>query len=170
MSLSYLKAEQKPLLRVDCSRSTESHSMWYTLGTPQHHGSPTPLTLSSIPLIPSETSHSFRLLFTLFFSNLSNPSNSFFKFSLSPLSWLSRAIETAWLVLDELDLLWLPIIKTWRLNERYYSMLFIASQYQSTVFTHRAIRGERTFVSFHLFNMERTISKCTNTESLSIHS
>ena len=34
-------------------------------------------------------------------------------------SWLSRAIETAWLVLDELDLLWLPIIKTWRLNERY---------------------------------------------------
>ena len=34
-------------------------------------------------------------------------------------SWLSRAIETAWLVLDELDLLWLPIIKTWRLNERF---------------------------------------------------
>lgn len=33
-------------------------------------------------------------------------------------SWLSRAIETAWLVLDELDSLWLPIIKTWRLNER----------------------------------------------------
>jgi bisphosphoglycerate-dependent phosphoglycerate mutase len=36
-------------------------------------------------------------------------------------SWLSRAIETAWLVLDELDLLWLPIIKTWRLNERYFT-------------------------------------------------
>ena len=34
-------------------------------------------------------------------------------------SWLSRAIETAWLVLDELDSLWLPIIKTWRLNERW---------------------------------------------------
>lgn len=33
-------------------------------------------------------------------------------------SWLSRAIETAWLVLDELDSVWLPIIKSWRLNER----------------------------------------------------
>jgi len=40
-------------------------------------------------------------------------------------SWLSRAIETAWLVLDEMDLLWLPISKTWRLNER--SKLFIWS-------------------------------------------
>ena len=38
-------------------------------------------------------------------------------------SWLSRAIETAWIVLDELDLLWLPIIKTWRLNERMYGAL-----------------------------------------------
>lgn len=33
-------------------------------------------------------------------------------------SWLSRAIETAWLILNELDSLWLPIVKTWRLNER----------------------------------------------------
>lgn len=33
-------------------------------------------------------------------------------------SWLSRAIETAWLVLDEMDSLWLPIVKSWRLNER----------------------------------------------------
>lgn len=33
-------------------------------------------------------------------------------------SWLSRAIETAWLVLNELDSLWLPVVKTWRLNER----------------------------------------------------
>jgi len=38
-------------------------------------------------------------------------------------SWLSRAIETAWTVLDELDLLWLPIIKSWRLNERMYGVL-----------------------------------------------
>lgn len=33
-------------------------------------------------------------------------------------SWLSRAIETAWVILNELDLLWLPLIKSWRLNER----------------------------------------------------
>ena len=32
-------------------------------------------------------------------------------------SWLSRAIETAWLVVDELDCLWVPIVKSWRLNE-----------------------------------------------------
>jgi 2,3-bisphosphoglycerate-dependent phosphoglycerate mutase len=38
-------------------------------------------------------------------------------------SWLSRAIETGWLVLNELDSLWLPIHKTWRLNERMYGAL-----------------------------------------------
>jgi 2,3-bisphosphoglycerate-dependent phosphoglycerate mutase len=38
-------------------------------------------------------------------------------------SWLQRAIETAWLVLDELDALWLPIHKSWRLNERMYGSL-----------------------------------------------
>ena len=38
-------------------------------------------------------------------------------------SWLSRAIETAWIVIDELDNLWLPIVKTWRLNERLYGAL-----------------------------------------------
>jgi bisphosphoglycerate-dependent phosphoglycerate mutase len=38
-------------------------------------------------------------------------------------SWLSRAIETAWLILNELDSLWLPIIKSWRLNERMYGKL-----------------------------------------------
>ena len=38
-------------------------------------------------------------------------------------SWLSRAIETGWTILDELDQLWLPIIKSWRLNERMYGAL-----------------------------------------------
>jgi len=38
-------------------------------------------------------------------------------------SWLSRAIETAWLVLAELDNLWTPIHKSWRLNERMYGAL-----------------------------------------------
>ena len=32
----------------------------------------------------------------------------------------SRAIETAWLALQELDALWVPIIKSWRLNERMH--------------------------------------------------
>eukprot|EP00965_Chrysotila_dentata_P165942 5478704-Pleurochrysis_carterae.AAC.1 len=38
-------------------------------------------------------------------------------------SWLSRAIETAWLVLAEIDCLWTPIHKSWRLNERMYGAL-----------------------------------------------
>jgi bisphosphoglycerate-dependent phosphoglycerate mutase family 1 len=46
-----------------------------------------------------------------------------FEFDVVYTSWLSRAIETAWLVMDELDCLWLPIIKSWRLNERMYGEL-----------------------------------------------
>lgn len=46
-----------------------------------------------------------------------------FEFDAVYTSWLSRAIDTAWLVLDELDCLWLPIVKSWRLNERMYGEL-----------------------------------------------
>lgn len=46
-----------------------------------------------------------------------------FEFDIVYTSWLSRAIETAWLTLDELDSLWLPMIKSWRLNERMYGAL-----------------------------------------------
>ncbi len=34
-----------------------------------------------------------------------------------------RAIRTLWIVLDELDLLWLPVERHWRLNERHYGAL-----------------------------------------------
>ena len=46
-----------------------------------------------------------------------------FEFDVVYSSWLSRAVETAWLVMDEMDCLWLPIIKSWRLNERMYGAL-----------------------------------------------
>jgi len=46
-----------------------------------------------------------------------------FEFDVVYTSWLSRAVETAWYVMDELDCLWLPIIKSWRLNERMYGDL-----------------------------------------------
>ncbi|KAL7570646.1 hypothetical protein ACA910_014920 [Epithemia clementina (nom. ined.)] len=46
-----------------------------------------------------------------------------FEFDVVYTSWLSRAIETAWEVLDQMDCLWLPIVKTWRLNERMYGQL-----------------------------------------------
>jgi 2,3-bisphosphoglycerate-dependent phosphoglycerate mutase len=38
-------------------------------------------------------------------------------------SVLKRAIRTCWTVLDEMDLMWMPVKKTWRLNERHYGGL-----------------------------------------------
>jgi 2,3-bisphosphoglycerate-dependent phosphoglycerate mutase len=38
-------------------------------------------------------------------------------------SVLKRAIRTEWLMLDELDLMWLPVLRSWRLNERHYGAL-----------------------------------------------
>jgi len=38
-------------------------------------------------------------------------------------SLLGRAIKTLWLALEEMDLMWLPITKNWRLNERHYGKL-----------------------------------------------
>ncbi|MGH8428224.1 MAG: 2,3-diphosphoglycerate-dependent phosphoglycerate mutase [Gammaproteobacteria bacterium] len=38
-------------------------------------------------------------------------------------SVLTRAIRTLWLVLEELDRRWLPVVKDWRLNERHYGAL-----------------------------------------------
>jgi 2,3-bisphosphoglycerate-dependent phosphoglycerate mutase len=38
-------------------------------------------------------------------------------------SVLKRAIRTQWLMLEQLDLLWLPVERSWRLNERHYGAL-----------------------------------------------
>ena len=44
-------------------------------------------------------------------------------FDLAYTSVLKRAIKTLYFILDEMDLLWIPVIKTWRLNERHYGAL-----------------------------------------------
>ncbi len=44
-------------------------------------------------------------------------------FDLAFTSVLRRAIRTLWLALDEMDLLWIPVEKSWRLNERHYGAL-----------------------------------------------
>lgn len=44
-------------------------------------------------------------------------------FDVAYTSVLKRAIRTLWLALDEMDLMWLPVYKTWRLNERHYGAL-----------------------------------------------
>jgi 2,3-bisphosphoglycerate-dependent phosphoglycerate mutase len=38
-------------------------------------------------------------------------------------SVLKRAIRTLWIVLDEMDLMWIPVYRSWRLNERHYGDL-----------------------------------------------
>jgi 2,3-bisphosphoglycerate-dependent phosphoglycerate mutase len=38
-------------------------------------------------------------------------------------SVLKRAIRTLWIALDEMDMMWLPVERTWRLNERHYGSL-----------------------------------------------
>ncbi len=46
-----------------------------------------------------------------------------FSFDLTYTSVLRRAIRTLWLTLDEMDLMWLPTVHSWRLNERHYGAL-----------------------------------------------
>ena len=44
-------------------------------------------------------------------------------FDIAFTSVLTRAIRTLWLILDEMDLMWIPVHRDWRLNERHYGAL-----------------------------------------------
>jgi 2,3-bisphosphoglycerate-dependent phosphoglycerate mutase len=44
-------------------------------------------------------------------------------FDLAYTSLLKRAIKTLWVVLEELDLMWIPVQRRWQLNERHYGAL-----------------------------------------------
>jgi 2,3-bisphosphoglycerate-dependent phosphoglycerate mutase len=46
-----------------------------------------------------------------------------YAFDIAYTSVLKRAVRTLWLALDELDQMWLPVVKDWRLNERHYGGL-----------------------------------------------
>ncbi|HTX73267.1 MAG TPA: 2,3-diphosphoglycerate-dependent phosphoglycerate mutase [Rectinemataceae bacterium] len=46
-----------------------------------------------------------------------------YTFDLAFTSVLTRAIRTLWLVLDEMKLMWIPVTRSWRLNERHYGAL-----------------------------------------------
>lgn len=46
-----------------------------------------------------------------------------YEFDLCYTSVLKRAIRTLWLVLEEMDRMWLPVINAWQLNERHYGAL-----------------------------------------------
>lgn len=46
-----------------------------------------------------------------------------YTFDLAFTSFLKRAIRTLWLILDDMDLMWIDVIRSWRLNERHYGAL-----------------------------------------------
>ncbi|NMB61729.1 MAG: 2,3-diphosphoglycerate-dependent phosphoglycerate mutase [Chloroflexi bacterium] len=46
-----------------------------------------------------------------------------YTFDIAYTSVLKRAIRTLWMVLDGMDLMWIPVIRSWRLNERMYGAL-----------------------------------------------
>jgi len=46
-----------------------------------------------------------------------------YAFDIAFTSVLKRAIRTLWLVLDQMDLMWIPVHRSWRLNERHYGAL-----------------------------------------------
>jgi 2,3-bisphosphoglycerate-dependent phosphoglycerate mutase len=46
-----------------------------------------------------------------------------FEFDVAYTSVLKRAIKTLWIAMEELDCIWLPVIRAWQLNERHYGAL-----------------------------------------------
>jgi len=46
-----------------------------------------------------------------------------FTFDIAYTSVLKRAIRTLWLTLEGMDLMWIPVVRSWRLNERHYGAL-----------------------------------------------
>jgi 2,3-bisphosphoglycerate-dependent phosphoglycerate mutase len=46
-----------------------------------------------------------------------------YSFDVAYTSLLKRAIKTLWIVLEEMDLMWIPVYRSWRLNERHYGAL-----------------------------------------------
>ena len=46
-----------------------------------------------------------------------------FEFDIAYTSVLKRAIRTLWITLDGMDLMWIPVVRSWRLNERHYGAL-----------------------------------------------
>lgn len=46
-----------------------------------------------------------------------------YSFDIAYTSVLKRAIRTLWIMQDEMDLMWIPVVRDWRLNERHYGAL-----------------------------------------------
>ena len=46
-----------------------------------------------------------------------------YTFDIAYTSVLKRAIKTLWIALEDMDLMWIPVYRSWRLNERHYGAL-----------------------------------------------
>ncbi|MDG2376677.1 MAG: 2,3-diphosphoglycerate-dependent phosphoglycerate mutase, partial [Woeseiaceae bacterium] len=46
-----------------------------------------------------------------------------YEFDIAITSLLKRAIRTLWIMLDEMDRMWMPVVRDWRMNERHYGAL-----------------------------------------------
>ncbi len=46
-----------------------------------------------------------------------------YTFDVAFTSVLKRSIRTLWIMLDDMDLMWIPVVRSWRLNERHYGAL-----------------------------------------------
>jgi 2,3-bisphosphoglycerate-dependent phosphoglycerate mutase len=46
-----------------------------------------------------------------------------YTFDIAYTSVLKRAIQTLWIILEKMDLTWIPVYRSWRLNERHYGAL-----------------------------------------------
>ncbi|RJR43836.1 MAG: 2,3-diphosphoglycerate-dependent phosphoglycerate mutase [Desulfobacteraceae bacterium] len=46
-----------------------------------------------------------------------------YTFDVAYTSVLKRAIKTLWIAMEEMDLMWIPVFRSWRLNERHYGAL-----------------------------------------------
>src|SRR5512139_3139122 len=51
-----------------------------------------------------------------------------FTFDIAYTSVLKRAIKTLWIVLEEMDLMWIPVMRSWRLKERHYGALQVLNK------------------------------------------
>ena len=56
-----------------------------------------------------------------------------YSFDVAFTSVLRRAIKTLWIVLEELNLMWIPVYKTWQLNERHYGALQGLNKAEATI-------------------------------------
>ena len=56
-----------------------------------------------------------------------------YTFDIAYTSVLKRAIKTLWIVLEEMDLMWIPVVSSWRLNERHYGALQGLNKSEATV-------------------------------------